>query len=170
MKRKFYGVMIFSFLCIACSRPPEKTPPEGYRKCIFCLGTGKEKKELGFLDFYIDCTHCGSIGYVKSISLPTPSTIITSKDDDNDGYNKHSGGEYVNPEPIYDTRQVWVDCFDCHGTGRCSYCNGDGWDISTYSDGSYNTTYKCPVCHGGGTCQMCYGNRGHYEMQTFRVR
>lgn len=72
--------------------------------------------------------------------------------------------------PEYETRDVWVDCINCMGTGQCSTCHGEGWCISTWSDGSYNDTYKCAVCHGSGRCQMCYGTKGHYERQVFRVR
>lgn len=72
--------------------------------------------------------------------------------------------------PEYETRDVWVDCINCIGTGQCSTCHGEGWCISTWSDGSYNDTYQCVVCHGSGRCQMCYGTKGHYERQVFRVR
>lgn len=65
--------------------------------------------------------------------------------------------------PEYETRDVWVDCMNCMGSGKCPSCHGNGWCVSTWSDGSYNDTYKCPVCHGGGRCQMCYGTKGHYE-------
>jgi len=72
--------------------------------------------------------------------------------------------------PEYGQRDVWVDCMNCMGSGKCPSCHGNGWCVSTWSDGSYNDTYKCPVCHGAGRCQMCYGTKGHYEKQVYQIR
>lgn len=72
--------------------------------------------------------------------------------------------------PEYGVRDVWVNCFDCHGTGQCSYCKGTGWCISTNSRGEYNSTYKCTICHGSGRCTYCYGTGGHYEKQQYQIR
>ena len=72
--------------------------------------------------------------------------------------------------PEYGQRDVWVDCMNCMGSGKCPSCHGNGRCVSTWSDGSYNDTYKCPVCHGGGRCQMCYGTKGHYEKQIYQIK
>ncbi len=72
--------------------------------------------------------------------------------------------------PEYGVRDVWVNCFDCHGTGQCSYCKGTGWCISTNGHGEYNSTYKCTICHGSGRCTYCYGSGGHYEKQQYQIR
>lgn len=72
--------------------------------------------------------------------------------------------------PEYGVRDVWVNCFDCHGTGQCSYCKGTGWCISTNSRGEYNSTYKCTICHGSGRCTYCHGSGGHYEKQQYQIR
>lgn len=44
------------------------------------------------------------------------------------------------------------ECPDCHGTQRCSQCNGSGsiyhMQIHSYS--------QCPVCGGTGVCPTCY--------------
>ena len=72
--------------------------------------------------------------------------------------------------PEYGVRDVWVNCFDCHGTGQCSYCKGTGWCISTNGRGEYNSTYKCTICHGSGRCTYCYGTGGHYEKQQYQIR
>ncbi len=47
-------------------------------------------------------------------------------------------------------------CAGCSGTGKCSLCNGRGYN---------DRLYKCSRCNGSGTCQSCYGNgyiRGTY--------
>ena len=72
--------------------------------------------------------------------------------------------------PQYETRDKWVNCWDCNGSGNCHYCHGNGTCVSTWSDGSYNSTYQCGVCYGTGRCQQCYGNGGHYEKRTYQVR
>lgn len=72
--------------------------------------------------------------------------------------------------PEYGVRDVWVNCFDCHGTGQCSYCKGTGWCISTNGRGEYNSAYKCTICHGSGRCTYCNGSGGHYEKQQYQIR
>lgn len=72
--------------------------------------------------------------------------------------------------PEYGVRDVWVNCFDCHGTGQCTYCKGTGWCISTNSRGEYNSTYKCTICHGSGRCTYCHGSGGRYEKQQYQIR
>lgn len=72
--------------------------------------------------------------------------------------------------PEYGVRDVWVNCFDCHGTGQCTYCKGTGWCISTNGRGEYNSTYECTICHGSGRCTYCYGSGGHYEKQQYQIR
>ena len=86
--------------------------------------------------------------------------------------NQHSNNvnQVRSTSPEYETRDVWVDCMNCMGSGKCPSCHGNGWCVSTWSDGSYNDTYKCPVCHGGGRCQMCYGTKGHYEKQIYQIK
>lgn len=168
MKKSFYLLLILLFVCIACSRPNAKVPPAGYKQCIYCYGTGKVQQKIRAIKYYVDCRNCGGVGYVKDFTATQYGPTTTTNENKHSTNDKSSGGGYVEPE--YETRQEWVDCYLCHGTGRCASCNGDGWAISTRSDGSYNSTYKCPVCHESGTCQACYGNRGHYELRTYRVR
>ena len=72
--------------------------------------------------------------------------------------------------PEYGVRDVWVNCFDCHGTGQCTYCKGTGWCISTNGRGEYNSTYQCTICHGSGRCTYCNGSGGHYEKQQYQIR
>lgn len=83
--------------------------------------------------------------------------------------NKHnsSSSSYT---PEYGTRDIWVNCINCNGSGYCPSCHGKGQCVSTWSDGSYNDTYQCPVCMGSGRCQQCYGTRGHYEKQIYQIK
>ena len=86
---------------------------------------------------------------------------------------RHQSSPTYNSQPYtpeYGLRDEWVQCWTCHGSGKCSSCNGNGWCISTRSDGSYNTSYQCPVCHGNGRCTSCFGSGGHYEKRQYQIR
>ena len=72
--------------------------------------------------------------------------------------------------PEYGFRDVWVQCAQCHGSGKCWSCHGNGWCVSTRYDGSYNSTYQCPICNGTGNCTTCFGTGGHYEKQQYQIR
>lgn len=170
MKNSLFSVIIiiFGIMVTSCSQPPRKTPPEGGVSCTTCSGTGKAPLRLGSLKFYYDCPECNGNGYIIRFgTVGVSPVVIDGVDEPDDGDYDEGGSSYdggydsPSPQPV----QVWVDCYDCHGSRECSSCNGDGWDISTYSDGSYNTTYKCPVCYGTGNCQHCMGTGGHYETQ-----
>lgn len=88
-----------------------------------------------------------------------------SNDNNPQSYNhSSSSSSNTNNGPEYETRDVWVDCMECHGSGKCKYCQGAGKD---WYGNSYET---CIICHGSTNCQLCYGTGGHYEKQTFQVR
>lgn len=73
---------------------------------------------------------------------------------------------YSSPAPVVSQPvqyQEFIACYDCQGSGRCRYCNGDGWDFVRNSYGEILTSQQCPICHGNKTCQACAGTRGHYE-------
>ena len=72
--------------------------------------------------------------------------------------------------PEYGLRDVWVQCWVCHGSGKCEHCNGNGQYISTRGDGSFNSLDKCQPCYGSGRCSMCNGTGGHYEKQSYQIR
>ena len=41
-------------------------------------------------------------------------------------------------------------CGVCHGTGKCSTCNGNGYNMQT--------KYTCGACNGTGLCTTCGGD------------
>lgn len=46
----------------------------------------------------------------------------------------------------------WVDCFSCHGSGRCRTCDGKGWYWSGLDK------LQCPNCtNHDGVCIHCGG-------------
>lgn len=45
-------------------------------------------------------------------------------------------------------------CKYCHGTGRCSSCNGKGYKFNPYS----GEEDQCPSCFGNGRCFNCHGS------------
>jgi len=52
-------------------------------------------------------------------------------------------------------------CAGCHGTGKCTMCNGQGWyyqETGYYTGNSRKEKTTCPLCHGTGRCGTCHGN------------
>lgn len=81
-------------------------------------------------------------------------------------YNTNNGSSNSNSNTTSTSSQTkkWKtitrveDCSQCHGSGKCSTCNGKGW---------YNGIYgpiDCPNCdgHKTGRCRGCHGS-GHIE-------
>lgn len=53
-----------------------------------------------------------------------------------------------------------VTCSGCHGSGRCTYCGGDGKvvvDAGLYVSYDHYVYKTCEVCNGSGRCGTCYG-------------
>ena len=98
----------------------------------------------------------------------TSNQNAASKSTEGNSSSKTSSNNTYSPE--YGLRDVWVQCAQCHGSGKCWSCNGNGWCVSTRYDGSYNSTYQCPICNGTGRCTTCFGTGGHYEKQQYQIR
>jgi len=49
-------------------------------------------------------------------------------------------------------------CSSCVGSGKCKYCNGDGY-ARTGGMGlqTRDMSAKCPHCYGTGICPICHG-------------
>lgn len=107
--------------------------------------------------------------YINTQKSNSNSNSNNNNNNSNNNNHNHQQQQQVYT-PEYGVRDVWVNCFDCHGTGQCSYCKGTGWCISTNGHGEYNSTYKCTICHGSGRCTYCYGSGGHYEKQQYQIR
>lgn len=73
--------------------------------------------------------------------------------------NTNSSGIIFNPQPI----QVFDKCLGCHGSGRCSQCNGTG--IHQYWSGNNHRSMQCSSCGHSGVCPVCNGNRGSYHTE-----
>lgn len=105
--------------------------------------------------------------HMESVCIPMQTSPIKGKEE---GSKESASSNIPTYSPEYGQRDVWVQCAQCHGSGKCWSCQGDGWCVSTRSDGSYNSTYQCPICHGTGRCTTCYGTGGHYEKQQYQIR
>lgn len=58
------------------------------------------------------------------------------------------------------------DCHKCHGSGHCTSCNGRGQERCKKCNGSGKCTEchgkggeRCSKCHGTGVCQTCSGSK-----------
>lgn len=72
-------------------------------------------------------------------------------------------------QPQYETRDEWVQCWVCHGSGECDGCHGKGYGITVNPRGGAEQ-WRCPSCNGSGRCYTCGGTGGHYEKRTVQVR
>lgn len=103
----------------------------------------------------------------SSSASKTDSHTSSASSSSNTNDSKSNKSTYT---PEYGFRDVWVQCPQCHGSGKCWSCHGNGWCVSTRYDGSYNSTYQCPICNGTGNCTTCFGTGGHYEKQQYQIR
>ena len=90
----------------------------------------------------------------SSSASKTDSHTSSASSSSNTNDSKSNKSTYT---PEYGFRDVWVQCPQCHGSGKCWSCHGNGWCVSTRYDGSYNSTYQCPICNGTGNCTTCFG-------------
>lgn len=100
----------------------------------------------------------------------TASSQQTTQTSSSQSKTSSSSSQSNTYTPEYGLRDVWVQCWVCHGSGKCSHCNGNGQYVSTRYDGSFNSLDKCQPCYGSGRCQMCNGTGGHYEKQSYQIR
>lgn len=64
------------------------------------------------------------------------------------------------PNPPGPTPNDGRTCRGCSGTGRCTYCGGEGkvWvDAGTYVPYDHHVRKTCSACGGSGRCKVCYG-------------
>ena len=149
------------------------------QSCIPCLGTG--------VYFGYPCGSCGGYGAVrmpcsycanrKAYEMGRRMREIddrNSRQQGGSGYsNGYSGGYYGGYSGGYSggnsssssssksnqSDYGYVDCAQCYGSGKCSGCNGKGWDYSLYTQ---NET-TCGVCNGGKKCTFCQGSGKTYK-------
>lgn len=95
---------------------------------------------------------------------------VRTNDTNSNEQSEITNNESSNLGSEFETKQIWVDCLICHGSGQCDACKGEGWDLYGHTDRNFGEISKCVVCHGSGRCQTCYGSKGSYQLQTIRVR
>ena len=126
----------------------------------------KAEEALAHYGIYITPQQSTSKAQASNSSSSSSSSSSTTKSSGT-SQSKSTQSTYT---PEYGFRDVWVQCAQCHGSGKCWSCHGNGWCVSTRYDGSYNSTYQCPICHGTGNCTTCYGTGGHYEKQQYQIK
>ncbi|NBH93477.1 zinc finger-like domain-containing protein [Duncaniella muris] len=58
----------------------------------------------------------------------------------------------------YDTnRSQYAQCRHCHGSGRCSTCNGTGDRGDSHNFKPNEVVWRCTTCSGTGKCMFCNG-------------
>lgn len=51
----------------------------------------------------------------------------------------------------------YAQCRHCHGSGRCSTCNGTGDRGDTHNYEKNKVVWRCTTCSGSGKCMFCNG-------------
>lgn len=77
-----------------------------------------------------------------------------------EAFAKKYGKPGHTPNPPGPTPNDGRTCRRCNGTGRCTYCGGEGkvWvDAGTYVPYDHHVRKTCSVCGGSGRCKVCYG-------------
>lgn len=74
--------------------------------------------------------------------------VISGTQDGLNGGN-YGGGLGNSPSGSHNNRGY--RCPSCHGSGKCTMCNGNGW--YRFNGGIYD----CAGCRQSGRCQTCYG-------------
>lgn len=103
-------------------------------------------------------TYTQSSGYSAPIDVYGNSYYDNSSMYNNydNNYNSggSSGGEIMRtPTKHWHNVTRQEDCHFCHGSGRCSTCNGKGW---VYNEFGLDGTHDCPNCYNGN-CSHCNG-------------
>lgn len=70
------------------------------------------------------------------------------------GYSGGTGNSGSNHYEDGGNNYQSATCKYCHGTGRCSSCNGKGYKFNPYS----GEDDQCPSCFGNGRCFNCHGS------------
>ena len=125
----------------------------GTVECLECHGTGILGTCglcQGACEFH--CDDCGDSCWIECPECH--GAAGASQGDD----------EEVKPDP---------GCWNCHGSGVCSYCKGKGYDIVTnghdgsikYKEDGTPETSTCTSCKGSGICSNCIGRPEYVEQQ-----
>lgn len=108
---------------------------KGKRSCTICYGVGYFTPTLLCTSCHGTkmCAHCYGTGYEPIINQP----IINNQ-----------------PVPPTYTREK-IECVDCKGSGKCTWCAGRGEYRNQYS----GIMDDCRKCNGGGVCPTCHGRK-----------
>ena len=160
IERKVYaGLVLLLITLTSCGFIKQKKPKPlwgSYVECRACDATG--------VDGGTTCSSCNGLGWVKFKAATFPTlTSTTSEPEPESEPRRESQRESQSDFPELRPTQEFVRCTDCHGTGGCCYCHGQGWDYVRNASGDILTSQDCNICHGSGRCQVCYGSGGHYE-------
>ncbi|MDE7409702.1 MAG: hypothetical protein K2N09_06740 [Muribaculaceae bacterium] len=108
-------------------------------------------------------------GYVNSdgywISADMVGNPVPDSDNSGTGHNGHEAIKGKN-SAYFKERYGNKDCHSCHGSGRCTTCNGTGYVSNNLTSGSS----ECPNCflenmRRSGKCRTCQGRGTVYGLK-----
>lgn len=92
---------------------------------------------------FVDAGHRCSVTGLENHSA------VTGRGSSGSGSGSSGGTEYGSA----------LECAICHGTGRCTTCDGDGYLWSSAAD---EENRNCYACNGSGRCSYCGGTGKRY--------
>lgn len=125
-------------------------PHIGIGGCLFCKNTGICSLCQGNGENVFSYAGNTKTGYFYTLG----GTLMRSDYISVPGIQTGSGNSGLgNSDAGHSLDRHESTCKHCHGSGRCSSCNGDRV-VYNYSSHEYST---CPSCRGSGRCFNCYG-------------
>jgi hypothetical protein len=127
---------------------------KGTSKCFMCKGTGWFMTGSCSQCFGRGrCTYCGGTGgHLNQLSY----NVGDPETDPN--YWQQINNQTIINQPMPDPVSRKMDCVDCKGSGKCTWCAGRGEYRNRYT----GTMGDCEKCHGGGVCPTCHGHGYYY--------
>lgn len=138
-------------------------------KCSVCYGTGTCFECSGTCL----CSNCGGSGYAANNSNNNWDDDDWGGGDDSGGSSGSSGKECKYCRGHKDCRNYFYsynDKYYCHGSGKCQWCGGDGWQDGMFGLGPITCSAcnrpgydniggdgRCGYCGGSGICSHCGG-------------
>lgn len=119
-------------------------------------------KEYGFWESNASnrSTYIQNLKSISDIAKLMSFQIINGMDfGSSSGSSSSSGRRSRSSSGTGQSEYGYVNCTHCHGSGRCSVCNGQGWVYSTYTQ----NPSSCSSCQGRKKCVFCQGNGKRYR-------
>lgn len=138
----------------------------GYRVYSMQVGWNPPVTVKYFVDGSFNITEYRPVGGMNGVEtfvsrFSKGNVVYNMNEPTQGGYdNSNSGYGTTKQKPRYEWHEVTEDCYMCHGSGKCSSCNGTHSIWYQFGGGKI----ECPNCRPDGRCTTC-GGRGKITKQ-----